>query len=92
MRFEWDEDKAAANLTKHGVSFEEARQVFADPAGLLERDEEHSGDEPRYALTGLAGQRLLFVVFTVRAGEVYRIIHARKATKSMARRYDEENS
>ncbi len=92
MEFEWDEDKAGRNQVSHdGVTFEEAKQVFADPSGVLEKDVLHSDDEPRFALIGLSGRRLLFVVFTVR-GQTNRIIHARKATKTMARRYDEENS
>ncbi len=92
MRFEWDESKAGLNRTSHdGVTFDEAKIVFSDPLGVLEKDELHSDDESRFALIGLSGRRLLFIVFTMRA-DVYRIIHARKATATMAKRYDEQNT
>ena len=47
IRFEWDEEKAALNLKKHKVSFEEAKTVFYDPNALLISDPEHSADEDR---------------------------------------------
>jgi uncharacterized protein len=90
-RFEWDEDKAAINLDKHGVSFEEARGAFNDPFALEIFDDEHSENEPRYQLIGLSGRRLLLVAFAER-GKRKRIIHARKATQSMEELYVEKNS
>ena len=54
LRFEWDERKAAANVRKHGVSFEEARTVFLDENALLLPDGEHSEDEDRFLLSGSA--------------------------------------
>jgi hypothetical protein len=90
-QFEWDEEKAALNVVKHGVRFEEAREAFHDPCRVEVFDDEHSEDEVRYQLIGLSGQRLLFVVFTER-GDRRRIIHARQASKSMEELYVEENS
>ena len=62
--FEWDDKKAAANLAKHGVSFEEAQTVFEDPLARVRRDPDHSEDEEREMIVGstLAG-RLLLVSF-----------------------------
>jgi uncharacterized protein len=89
-RFEWDEEKAALNAASHGVTFEEAREVFDDPRAVEFFDPEHSDEEPRYARIGLSGRRLLFVVFTER-GDRTRIIHARKASKTMEREYVESD-
>jgi uncharacterized DUF497 family protein len=62
LRFEWDPRKAAANLRKHGVSFEEARAVFLDEDALLQPDEEHSDDEARFLLLGISGRLRTLVV------------------------------
>ena len=81
MQFEWDAAKAAANRRKHGVSFEEARDVFDDPRSIEMYDIEHSTDsEDRYRAIGTSGKgRLLVVAFTRRNGRI-RIISAREAT------------
>lgn len=50
MEFEWDDEKAAANLAKHGVSFEEAKTVFADPLYVDFYDPDHSIEEHRYII------------------------------------------
>ncbi len=79
--FEWDPNKAALNLEKHGVSFEEATSVFADPMFIAVVDDEHSSDEERFITIGMSAQgRLLMVAHTDRDGRV-RIISVRKATK-----------
>lgn len=63
LHFEWDPAKAAANLRKHGVSFEEAETVFWDERGLLIDDPEHSIGEQRFVLLGLSARlRILIVV------------------------------
>ena len=82
LRFEWDNRKAAANLRKHGVSFEEARSVFFDEQARLIDDPDHSEEEDRFVLLGLSGAlRLLLVCHCYRSeGEVIRIISARRAT------------
>ena len=91
-RFSWDEDKATINEGDHGVSFEEAKQVFDDPREVEFFDPDHSTrEEARWVRIGLSGHRLMFVVFTFREDRI-RIIHARKASKSMERIYVEESS
>jgi hypothetical protein len=89
IRFEWDRRKAAANLRKHGVSFEEARSVFFDDQARLIDDPDHSEDEDRFVLLGLSGAlRLLLVCHCYRSGdEVIRIISARRATRTEAKFY-----
>ncbi len=89
LRFEWDERKAAANLKKHGVSFEEARTVFVDERAKLIDDPDHSDDEDRFVLLGLSSAlRLLLVCHCYRSeGGVIRIISARKAASRESRSY-----
>jgi uncharacterized DUF497 family protein len=90
LTFEWDAQKAAANLAKHGVAFEEALTVFADPLGRLEDDDRHSVSEPRLVLLGTtSANRLLAVMFTERDAERIRLISARRATRSERRQYEE---
>jgi uncharacterized protein len=90
LRFEWDAGKAASNLKKHGVTFDEAGTVFADPLAVIFDDEEHSEDEIREIVIGHSVfQRLLLVSFTERGDDVVRIISARKATNRERRDYEE---
>lgn len=79
MRFEWDDEKAVANLEKHGVSFGEATEVFYDPNALEGFDAEHSTEENRFFIIGLSSRRLLYVVYAERADDMVRIISARRA-------------
>ena len=88
-KFEWDDRKAAANLRKHGIAFEDARAVFADTGGFERLDMDETGEE-RLILTGFSGLRLLTVVF-VHRGSLIRIVSARKATKHEQREYISEN-
>jgi uncharacterized DUF497 family protein len=89
LEFEWDPRKDAANLEKHGVSFEEAASVFGDPLGRIVSDPRHSQDEERLVLLGLSSkQRLLAVMFTDR-GETIRIISGREVTRSERKNYAE---
>ena len=83
LRFEWDAAKAATNVKKHGVSFEDAQSVFADERARLIDDPVHSDGEDRFMLLGLCSSlRLLVVCHCYRSEEgVIRIISARKATK-----------
>lgn len=83
IRFEWDAAKSTANLKKHGVSFEEAQSVFYDEFAVQFFDEDHSVGEARFLLLGMsAGARLLLVCPCEReAGNIIRIISARKATR-----------
>lgn len=89
LRFEWDPDKAALNLKKHAVSFEEASTVFEDPDALVIDDPEHSAWEERFIILGIsATARLLVVCHCLRESEgVIRIISARKATRSESSQY-----
>ena len=89
LKFEWDRDKAEANFEKHGVSFEHAASVFADPLAALFLDEGHSGKEVREILIGNSTQgRLLLISFTERGGAI-RIISARQATKRERRDHEQ---
>jgi uncharacterized DUF497 family protein len=83
IKFEWDPPKAAANLRKHQVSFEEAKSVFYDEFAVQFFDDEHSSEEERFLMLGMSsGAKLLIVCHCEREqGEVIRIISARKATK-----------
>ena len=90
LRFEWDPRKAASNLRRHGVSFEEARTVFFDENALLVPDREHSEDEDRFLLLGLSGRlRTVVVCHCYREeDEVIRLISARKANSSEREQYE----
>lgn len=89
LTFEWDAEKAASNVAKHGVAFDEAATVFADPLGRIVADPRHSMGEDRLVLLGHSHHnRLLAVMFTER-GEVIRLISARPATRQERRDHDE---
>lgn len=89
MKFEWDQSKAASNLKKHGVSFEEAKTVFDNPLAVIFDDEAHSVDEQREIIIGHSRQnRLLLIAFTERFGNV-RIISARLATRNEREDYEQ---
>ena len=88
MNFEWEEAKAAANLHKHKVSFEEAATVFEDDLSLTGCDPDHSLGEHRFVTFGLsAANRVLAVSHTERSGKI-RIISARPATRAERRIYE----
>ena len=87
--FEFDPRKAAANLRKHRVSFDEAITVFADPLRSTVRDDEHSPDEQRFITLGQSTrERILFVVYTETDSSV-RLIGARVATATERKQYEE---
>ena len=92
IRFEWDEAKAKSNLRKHGVRFEDAMLVFADPFAMVEQDRSEGG-ELRWQTLGLVADIvLLLVAHTVRdekQDEIIRIISARKAVRKERKRYDQ---
>ena len=93
MKFEWDRKKESINIKKHGVNFEQASYVFADPFALTQYDEEHSEKEERWVLLGKSlNQTILLVIHTFRdkeGKEFVRIISARKATKKEEKTYKE---
>jgi len=90
LRFEWDPKKASANVTKHGITFDEASTVFGDPLAVIFDDEDHSQEEVREILIGhsVLGQ-LLLGSFTERDKLVVRIISARTATRQERKDYEE---
>jgi uncharacterized protein len=89
MRFDWDENKAARNLLKHGVSFDEAKTVFDDPLYVDFYDPEHSGDEDRYLIVGESNQRRLLIVSYTERGNLIRLISAREVTRTEREVYEE---
>lgn len=90
VNFEWDDEKDAVNQAKHGVSFQEAQRVFADPRRILQADETHSLGEMRFFCMGKVDERVLTVRFTYR-DEVIRIYGAGHWRKGV-RRYEKENT
>jgi hypothetical protein len=88
--FEWDPRKAAANLKKHGVSFEEAMTVFGDPLSLNMPDPDHSEDEERFIVLGTSVRRRRVVVSYTERQPRTRIISARLATRRERRQYEEQ--
>jgi len=86
--YEWDESKRRGNISKHGVDFVAAVQIFRDPLLRIEADGREEYDEVRYRATGLISGRVLVVVYTER-DETVRIISARRATPHERRQYHE---
>lgn len=85
MQFEWDKRKAASNVAKHAVRFEDATPVFDDPYAL-ELYQSVDGED-RWFRVGHNGSKILVVVYTERASGTIRIISAREATKDEKKRY-----
>lgn len=92
IKIEWDPAKAAANIKKHGVSFEEARSVFYDEFAVQFFDGDHSSDEERFLMLGMSteARRLLVCHCERDAGDTIRIISARNATKRESAFYGRE--
>jgi uncharacterized DUF497 family protein len=91
LRFEWDEAKAASNLEKHGVGFEEAQTVLNDPHAITIFDHLHSGDEDRFVDIGLSMHgRVVVVVYTER-GERIRIVSSRLAAPLEQHEYEQSH-
>jgi uncharacterized protein len=90
MKFDWDENKAVSNLSKHGVSFEEAKTVFDDPLYVDFYDPAHSEEEDRYLIVGESSQRrLLIASYTEKRGNLIRLISAREVTRTERKVYEE---
>ena len=89
MKCEWDPSKAAANLRKHGVSFEEAATAVADDLAITGADPDHSRSERRFVTFGASSAGRLLVVSHTERGDRLRIISARIATRSERRLYEE---
>lgn len=95
--FDWDDNKAAINLGKHGVDFREAMTVMLDPLAMTFFDSEHSEDEDRWVSVGRSSEgALLLVVHTFVAtgpsSALVRIITARAATRNERQQYEQGTS
>ena len=89
MRFEWDEHKAAANVAKHSVSFEEAATVFGDPLSDTFDDPDHSAEERRFVIIGMSERGRMLIVAHTDDGDIVRIISAREPTRGEREFYEE---
>ena len=90
LRFEWDAKKASANEQKHGVSFEEAASLFADPLSITIANPDHSASEDRFITVGVSAAGRILVVMHTDRGDLIRVISARLATRRERRSYEEE--
>lgn len=88
MRFEWDSDKAAENLRKHGVSFDEAATAFFDPLSVTIPDPDHSAGERRFITMGASSKGKLLVVAHTERGSTLRLISARPASAAERKRHE----
>lgn len=91
ISFKWDNKKAKNNEQKHGISFDEASTVFADPLSLTIHDPLHSKNEERFILIGTSHKNRMLIVVHTERGDNIRIISARNATKK-ERSYYEGNA
>jgi uncharacterized DUF497 family protein len=89
MEFEWDTRKAAANVRKHQVAFQEAATVFGDPLAITFEDPDHSRDEARFITFGISLYKRLLVVSHVERGHGTRIISARLMNRTEREIYEE---
>jgi len=92
MKFTWDPEKAASNLVKHGLAFEEASAAFADPLAHSIPDPLHSHEEDRFVLMGLTNTNRLAVVVYTERDETVRLISARVAAPAERRRYEQAHA
>lgn len=89
MEFEWNESKAASNLSKHGVSFEEAKTVFDDLLYVDFFDPDHSEEEERYLIIGQSNREHLLIVSYTERGNSIRLISARVVTRAERETYEQ---
>ena len=90
IQFEWESEKAATNLHKHGIAFETACEVFFDPFLRMIEPENLDG-QIREAIIGLTmNWKLIYVAYTMRKGDIFRIISARSVTRYERRLYEEQ--
>ncbi len=90
MKYEWNDDKAAANVSKHGVTFEEAKTVFNDPLFVDFYDPDHSYGEHRFILIGESHQGRLLLISYMERNDVIRLISAREATQLERKTYEQD--
>jgi uncharacterized DUF497 family protein len=93
IKFDWNAVKAAANIKKHGVSFEEAKSVFFDDFAVQFFDQENSETEERFLMLGMSNETKLLIVCHCERddGNAIRVISARKATKNESKHYLRED-
>jgi uncharacterized DUF497 family protein len=89
MEFEWDPEKAARNLAKHGVAFADAATVFGDPSAVTFADPDHSSDEDRFLTFGHSAEGHLLIVSHTDRGDRTRIISSRRATRKERKIYEQ---
>lgn len=89
MKFDWDENKADSNLSKHGIHFEEAKTIFDDPLYVDFYDPDHSDEEERYLMIGESSRGRLLIVSYTGKGDSIRLISAREVTRSEREAYEE---
>src|SRR5262245_29188409 len=90
MRFEWDSAKDKTNRTKHGISFQEAAELFSSSVDYLDiYDQAHSDEEERLIAIGPVKRRVSVVAYTEREDDFLRILPARSATRKERRRFEE---
>ncbi len=89
MKFDWDPRKADENVAKHGVSFQEAGEVFGDPLAITYPDPDHSEGEARFLTFGCTAEQRLLVVSHTERDDTSRIISARPATPDERQIYEE---
>lgn len=89
LSFSWDQQKADANVKKHGVEFAQAITVFADILSLTVADPDHSHDEERLLTTGMSRDGQVLVVVHTDSGDDIRVISARAATPRERRQYED---
>jgi uncharacterized protein len=88
VRFEWDSEKAAENLRKHGVSFDEAATAFFDPLSVTIPDPDHSAGEQRFITMGASSTGKLLVAAHTESGSTLRIISARPPSATERKRHE----
>ena len=93
MKFEWNEEKSISNLKKHGVSFEEAKEVFEDPFHIAKLDHRFDYFEERWITLGKSKEDKILVIanifFDENGEEIIRIISARKANQKERKFYEQ---
>ena len=92
LTFEWDSNKAASNLVKHGIRFEEAATVFGDALSITISDSAHSQTEARVVILGRSHRERLLVVIHTERGDSIRIISARLASRRERKDYEKITS
>ena len=91
MEFEWDPEKAAANVRRRRVSFSEAATVLEDPLSTTFPDEAHSEGEMRFVTVGVSQRGRLLIVAHTERNDTIRIISARRATRREREFYEQGN-